>query len=93
MIQLLSDEQDEIKLKYNKKRNKVNSTELIQKLENFSNQLKNELYKKNYEYLTSFLLQYIIEFDLWRKCHPPVNSEIMKSDWITVVSIIIHSDR
>ena len=30
------DEQDEIKLKYNKKRNKVNSAELIQKLENFS---------------------------------------------------------
>ena len=31
-----TDDQDEIKLKYNKKRNKVNSTELIQKLENFS---------------------------------------------------------
>ena len=32
----LTDEQDEIKLKYNKKRNKVSSAELIQKLENFS---------------------------------------------------------
>lgn len=49
--------------------------------------------KKNYEYLTSFLLQYIIEFVLWRKCHPALNSEIMKNDWIIVVSIIIHSDR
>ncbi len=49
--------------------------------------------KKNYEYLTSFLLQYIIEFVLWRKCHPPVNSEIMKNDWTIIVSIIIHSDR
>ena len=49
--------------------------------------------QKKYEYLTSFLLQYIIEFVLCRKCHPEVNSEIMKNDWIIVVSIIIHSDR
>ena len=45
------DEQDEIKLKYNKKRNKVNSAELIQKLENFSKKESIKTGNKNNKHL------------------------------------------
>ena len=45
------DEQDEIKMKYNKKRNKVNSTELIQKLENFSKKESIKTGNKNNKHL------------------------------------------
>ena len=46
-----TEEQDDIKMKYNKKRNKVNSVELIQKLENFSKKESIKTGNKNNKHL------------------------------------------